>query len=46
MTLKNDEKSDEEWTCRFKTDIGKLTNFDWRTQKSQKFTLQWTAFNV
>ena len=39
MTLKNDEKSEEELTCRFKTDIRNLTNFDLRTQKPQKFTL-------
>ena len=39
MTLKNDEKSEEELTCRFKIDIMDLTNFDSRTGKSQKFTL-------
>ena len=39
MTLKNDEKSEEELTCRFKIDIRNLMNFDLRTQKSQKFTL-------
>ena len=39
MTPKNDEKSEEELTCRFKLDIRKLTNFDLRTQKCQKFTL-------
>ena len=40
MTLKNDEKSEEELTCRFKIDIRNLTNFDLlRTRKSQKFTL-------
>ena len=37
MTLKNDEKSQEELTCRFKIDIRNLTNFDLRTRKSQKF---------
>ena len=37
MTLKNDEKFDEELTCRFKVDIGNLTNFDSSTQKSRKF---------
>ena len=36
MTLKNDEKSEEELTCRFKINI---RNFDLRTQKSQQFTL-------
>ena len=39
MTLKNNEKSEEELTCRFKTDTRNLTNFDLRTQNSQKFTL-------
>ena len=39
ITLKNDEKSEEELTCHFKIDIRNLTNFDLRTQKSQKFTL-------
>ena len=31
MTLKNDEKSEEELTFRFKVDIKNLANFDWRT---------------
>ena len=39
MTLKNDEKSEEELTCRFKIEIKNLTNFDSRTWKSQEFTL-------
>ena len=39
MTLKNDEKSEEELTYRFKIDIRNLTNFDSITRKSQKFTL-------
>ena len=39
MTLKNDEKSEEELTCRFKIDIRNLTNFDLSTRKSQKFSL-------
>ena len=39
MTLKNDEKSEEELTCRFKIEIKNLVNFDSRTRKSQKFTL-------
>ena len=38
MTLKNDEKSEEELTCRFKTDIRNLRTLDSRTRKSQKFT--------
>ena len=37
MTLKNDEKFAEEWTCRFKIDIRYLINFDPSTRKSQKF---------
>ena len=39
MTLKNDGKSKEELTCRFKIDMRNLTNFDPSTQKSQKFAL-------
>ena len=39
MTLKNDEKSEEELTCCFKIDIRNLTNFDLSTQKSQRFSL-------
>ena len=39
MTLKNDEKSEEELTCQFKIDIRNLTNFDLSTRKSQKFAL-------
>ena len=38
MILKNDEKSEEELTCRFKIDIRNVMNFDSRTRKSQKFT--------
>ena len=39
MTLKNDGKSEEELTCRFKIDMTNLTNFDPSTRKSQKFAL-------
>ena len=39
MTLKNDEKSEEELTCRFKIDVRNLINFDSRTRKYQKFSL-------
>ena len=39
MTLKNDRKSEEELTCRFKIDMRNLTNFDPSTQKSQICTL-------
>ena len=45
MTLKNDEKSEEELTCRFKIGIKNLTNFNLSTRKSQKFTLYWAAFD-
>ena len=31
MTLKNDEKSEEELTCCFKIEIKNLMNFDSRT---------------
>ena len=37
MTLINDEKSEEELSCRFKTDLRNLTHFDPSTRKSQKF---------
>ena len=37
MTLKNDGKSEEELTCRFKIDMRNLTNFDPSTRKSPKF---------
>ena len=43
MTLKNDEKYEEESTCPFKIDIRNLMNFDLKTLKFQKFTLQWAA---
>ena len=39
MTLKNDEKFEEELTLRLKIGIRNLTNFDSSTQKSQKFAL-------
>ena len=39
MALKNDEKFEEELTCRFKIDRKNLTNFDSRTRKSEKITL-------
>ena len=39
MTMKNDAKLQEELTCRFKTDMRNLTNFDPSTPKSQKFAL-------
>ena len=39
ITIKNDAQLEEELTCRFKTDMRNLTNFDTSTQKSQKCTL-------
>ena len=39
MTLKNDEKFEEDLTCRFKIDTRNLTNFDSSSRKSQKFAL-------
>ena len=39
MTIKYDEKLEEELTCHFKTDMRNLTNFDPITQKSKKFAL-------
>ena len=39
MTLKNDEKSEEEFTCRFKINIRNLTNFDLNTWVSKMYTL-------
>ena len=39
MKIKNDGKFEEELTCRFKTDMRNLTNFDGSTRESQTFTL-------
>ena len=39
MKLKRDSKFGEKLTCRFKTDIKNLTNFDVNTRKSQIFLL-------
>ena len=39
MTLKNDEKFEEELTSRFKINMRNLTNFNPSTRKSQKFAL-------
>ena len=39
MTLKNDEKFEQELTCRFKIDARNLTNFNSSTRKSKKFAL-------
>ena len=37
MKLKNDTKTEEELTCRFKIHMKNLTNFDPRTWKSKKY---------
>ena len=39
MTMTNDAKFEIELTCRFKIDMGNLSNFDPSTQKSQKIEL-------
>ena len=44
MTMKSDEKFEEELTCCFNIDMRNLTNFDPSTRKSQKFSLLWTPF--
>ena len=44
MTLKNGAKFKKK-TFRFKIDMRNLTNFDSITQKSQKWTLYWAAFD-
>ena len=39
MTMKNDAKFGEEFTCHFKTETTNLTNFDLSTRKHEKFAL-------
>ena len=39
ITMKNDAKFEEEWTCQFKINMRNLTNFDPSTRKSQKIAL-------
>ena len=39
MTMKNDAKIEEEFTCQLKIDMRNLTNFDSSTRKTQKFAL-------
>ena len=36
--MKNDEKVEEELTCRFRIYIRNLTNFEPSTRKSEKFS--------
>ena len=45
MTMENDAKIEEEFTCQFKTGIMNLTNFDLGTQISPKFALLLAAFD-
>ena len=45
MTMKNDAKFEEELTSLFKIHMRNLRNFEPRTQKSQKFALEWAAFD-
>ena len=44
MTMRNDTKFEEEFTCRFKTDMRNLTNFDPSTP-SQKINQFLTNIN-
>ena len=39
MTMKNDAKFEEEFTCCFEIYMRNFTNFDLSTQKSQKISL-------
>ena len=45
MTMRNDEKFEEDLTYHFKIDMRNLTNFDPSTCKSKKFALYWAAFD-
>ena len=45
MRIKNDAKIEEELTSQFKIGLSNLTNFDSSTQKSQKSSLEWAAFD-
>ena len=39
MTMKNNAKFEEKFTCQFKIDMRNLSNFDPSTRKSHKFAL-------
>ena len=39
MTMKNDSKIEEEFTCQFKIDMRILKNFDPSSRKSQIFAI-------
>ena len=45
MTMKNDQKFEEELTCQFKIDMSNLTNFNLSTRKSQKCLLNGLLLN-
>ena len=45
MIMKKDAKFVKELTCHFKIDMMNLTNVDPSTRKSQKFLLNWAAFD-
>ena len=45
MAMKNDTKTEEELTCRFKIDMRNFTNFDSSTQKYKKFVFQLAPFD-
>ena len=45
MAMENDAKFEKQLSSQFKTDMRNLINFDPSTRKSQKFTLQWAAFD-
>ena len=40
MTMKNNGKSEEEFAFHIKTDMRKLTNFDFSSRKSKKIALE------
>ena len=43
--MNNDEKFEEQLTCRLKIGMKKLKNFDPSTRKSQTFALSWDTFD-
>ena len=44
MTMKNGAKFEDESRCQIKIDMKNLTNIYLKTQKSQKFALEWASF--
>ena len=45
MTMMNDANFEEELTCQYKIDMKNFTSFDPSNRKSQKFALEWAAFD-